>query len=129
MKNKIVKPDIKDIIEAFNDAGMKIELGEKEVDGIIAYDKNGNKYILGKDYTIFEDERKQKKNAMSWHGVSSKENNMKKREVLEFDIEDIIKELNNVGIRTVQREDDTDGVHIVDEYGNEYVLGRDFNIF
>lgn len=55
---------------------------------------------------------------------------MRKREILEFDIEDIIKELNDVGIRTVQREDgDTVGVHVVDEEGNEYVLGRDFNIF
>ena len=47
----IVKPDIKDIIEAFNDAGMKIELGEKETDG---YDKDGKKHILGRDYSIFE---------------------------------------------------------------------------
>lgn len=55
---------------------------------------------------------------------------MKKREVLEFDIEDIIKELNDVGIRTAQRENDgMDGVYVVDEDGNEYVLGRDFSIF
>lgn len=55
---------------------------------------------------------------------------MKKREVLEFDIEDIIKELNDVGIRTVQRENDgVDGVYVVDEDGNEYLLGRDFSIF
>lgn len=113
MKNKIVKPDIKDIIEAFNDAGMEIELGEKEIDGIIANDKDDNKHILGRDYTIFEDEMKQKKNAITRHGVSLKKNNMKKREILEFDIEDIIKELNDVGIRTVQRKDDVDGVHVV----------------
>ena len=42
-KGIIVKPDIKDIIEAFNDAGMKIEFGEKETDGIIAYDKGWKK--------------------------------------------------------------------------------------
>lgn len=71
-----------------------------------------------------------RKNGMSRQGVSSEESNMKKREVLEFDIEDIIKELNDVGIRTVQRkDDDADGVCVVDEDGNEYVLGRDFNIF
>ena len=67
---------------------------------------------------------------MSRQGVSSEESNMKKREVLEFDIEDIIKELNDVGIRTVQRENDgVDGVHVVDEEGHEYLLGRDFTIF
>ena len=33
---------------------MKIELGEKETDGIIAYDKDGKKHILGRDYSIFE---------------------------------------------------------------------------
>ena len=53
-KGIIVKPDIKDIIDAFNDAGMKIELDEKETDGIIAYDKDGKKHILGRDFTIFE---------------------------------------------------------------------------
>lgn len=53
-KGIIVKPDIKDIVEAFNDAGMKIEFGEKETDGIIAYDKDGKKHILGRNYTIFE---------------------------------------------------------------------------
>jgi len=53
-KGIIVKPDIKDIIDAFNDAGMKIELGEKETDDIIAYDKDGKKHILGRDYSIFE---------------------------------------------------------------------------
>lgn len=53
-KGIIVNPDIKDIVEAFNDAGMKIEFGEKETDGIIAYDKDGKKHILGRNYTIFE---------------------------------------------------------------------------
>lgn len=129
-KGIIVKPDIKDIVEAFNDAGMKIELGEKETDGIIAYNKDGKKHILGRNYSIFEDEIKQKKNAISRHGVLAERDNMKKREVLKFDIEDIIKELNDVGIRTVQRENDgMDGVYVVDEDGNEYVLGRDFSIF
>ena len=42
-KGIIVKPDIKDTIEAFNDAGMKIEFGEKETDGIIVYDKGWKK--------------------------------------------------------------------------------------
>lgn len=55
-KEKVVEIDINDIVKALADVGIKITLGDKKNDKLVAVDDYGNKRILDKDFNIFEDE-------------------------------------------------------------------------
>lgn len=57
-KRETIAFNFDDIVKALNDVGIEVFPGKGKKDHIIAFDEDGNKHILGKDFNIFDDFQK-----------------------------------------------------------------------